>query len=59
MKRMKHPQHGFHHCYDGNEEARMRLNGWVEDEPKQEPEKLEQPIARHKITADVIKRNSK
>lgn len=56
---MKHPQHGFHHCYDGNEEARMRLNGWVDDVPKQEPEKLEQPIARHKITADVIKRNSK
>lgn len=33
MKRMKHPLHGFHHAYDTNEEATMRLNGWVEDVP--------------------------
>lgn len=38
MKRMKHPQHGFHHAYDGNEEARMRSNGWVDDEPATEVE---------------------
>lgn len=33
MKRMMHPQHGFHNALDGNEEARMRLNGWVDDAP--------------------------
>lgn len=31
MIRMKHQQHGFHHAYDGNEEARMRATGWVAD----------------------------
>lgn len=37
MVRMKHPLHGFHHAYDANEEARMRLNGWTaEDEPDQD-----------------------
>jgi hypothetical protein len=33
MKRMMHPQHGFHNAIDANEEARMRLNGWVDDVP--------------------------
>lgn len=32
MKRMKHPLHGFHHAYDANEEATMRLNGWIDDD---------------------------
>lgn len=29
MKRMKHPQHGFHHAYSPQEEAVMRGNGWI------------------------------
>lgn len=33
MKRMKHPLHGFHNAYDGNEEARLRTGGWTEAEP--------------------------
>lgn len=39
MKRMKHPDHGFHHAYSPQEEETMRKNGWVDDEaeaPKQE-----------------------
>jgi hypothetical protein len=35
MKRMMHPQHGFHNAIDANEEARMRLNGWVDDVPSE------------------------
>ncbi len=31
MKRMMHPMHGFHIVYDGNTEATMRLNGWVDE----------------------------
>lgn len=34
MKRMKHEQHGFHHPVNGTEEATMRGNGWVDDEPE-------------------------
>lgn len=33
MKKMMHPQHGFHIVYDGNTEASMRKNGWVDDVP--------------------------
>lgn len=39
MKRMMHPQHGFHHAYDTNEETRMRANGWVDEESPEEAEK--------------------
>ncbi len=39
MKRMKHPQHGWHHALDANEEARMRENGWEDDEPERKEEK--------------------
>jgi hypothetical protein len=38
MKRMRHPLHGFHHCYNGNEEASMRANGWVDDAPDDDVE---------------------
>lgn len=31
MKRMKHPNHGFHNALDANEEAHMRKHGWVDD----------------------------
>lgn len=30
-KRMAHPNHGYHHCYDKAEEAAMRKNGWAEE----------------------------
>lgn len=33
MKRMMHPQHGFHHAYNTLEETAMRAAGWVDDEP--------------------------
>lgn len=36
MKRMRHPLHGFHHPLSGGEEATMRANGWVDDEPTPE-----------------------
>lgn len=32
MKRMRHPQHGFHHAYSPQEEETLRKNGWVIDE---------------------------
>lgn len=40
MKRMKHPNHGFHHAYNTLEEETMRKNGWVDDvaEPPAEEE---------------------
>lgn len=33
MKRMMHPQHGWHHAYSPQEEEVMRKNGWVDDVP--------------------------
>lgn len=33
MKRMKHPDHGFHHAYNLLEEEALRKNGWVDDAP--------------------------
>lgn len=45
MRRMKHPNHGFHHAYNLLEEETMRKAGWVDDtpdvsaiEPESEPE---------------------
>lgn len=35
MKRLKHPEHGWHFPFSAAEEARMRANGWVDDEPEQ------------------------
>lgn len=32
MKRMKHPDHGFHHAYTDQEETALRERGWVEDD---------------------------
>lgn len=32
MKRMMHPDHGFHHAANVHEEAAMRTRGWVEDD---------------------------
>lgn len=32
MKRMMHPQHGYHHAADPHDEARMRAAGWVDDD---------------------------
>jgi hypothetical protein len=37
MKRMKHPDHGFHHAYNLLEEETMRKAGWVEDVPEPMP----------------------
>jgi hypothetical protein len=34
LKRMKHPEHGFHHAYNKLEEDTMRKNGWVDDLPE-------------------------
>ena len=31
MKRMKHPEHGWHHAYTVAEEERMRLHGWIDE----------------------------
>lgn len=36
-KRMKHPHHGYHIPMDVHDEARMRLNGWVDDVREPEP----------------------
>jgi hypothetical protein len=42
MKRMKHPEHGFHYAYNNAEEQTMRNNGWVDDDPA-EVQKVEEP----------------
>lgn len=49
MKRMKHPNHGFHHAYNTLEEETMRKNGWVDDVP--EPESVEE-AAEPEVTPD-------
>jgi hypothetical protein len=59
MKRMRHPLHGWHHAYNLTEEAVMRKNGWVDDEPEpvaepapaeapevQEPERVKRKYTR-------------
>lgn len=32
FKRMRHPEHGFHHPLSPDELKTMRANGWVEDD---------------------------
>ena len=34
MKRMQHPQHGFHVISAGDDVELMRRNGWVDDDGK-------------------------
>lgn len=34
MKRMKHPDHGFHNAYTTQEEELLRKSGWVADVPE-------------------------
>lgn len=45
MKRMKHPDHGFHIVYSPQEEERMRSNGWVEDAAPAKPKPIAEPLA--------------
>ena len=37
MTKYKHPQHGYHIPLNSTEEASMLKNGWVIDEPAEEP----------------------
>lgn len=52
MKRMMHPQHGWHHAETAQEEQAMRKNGWVDDALSKpvakviEPELKEAPAKR-------------
>ena len=46
MKKMMHPLHGFHIVYDGNTEASMRKNGWVDDVPDAPEPAPEQPAIK-------------
>jgi hypothetical protein len=44
MKRMKHPEHGFHHVSSPQEEEVMRSNGWVDDDtPAAKPAPVVEP----------------
>jgi hypothetical protein len=45
MKRMMHPQHGFHNAVDVHEEERLRATGWVDDDPtsKAYPQPIQEP----------------
>jgi hypothetical protein len=43
MKRMKHPEHGFHHAYTPQEEATMRENGWVDDDTEGKKKPFPEP----------------
>lgn len=40
MKRMKHPNHGFHNALDANEETHMRKHGWIDDVPVEATEEV-------------------
>src|SRR3954470_24004885 len=59
MKRMKHPDHGFHHAYNKLEEETMRKAGWVDDEPgpaepvEVVPEPVEVPLDRATLIAST------
>lgn len=52
MKRMKHPDHGFHHAYNLLEEEALRKNGWVDDVPVVVPEAV--PEADPESTPDRV-----
>lgn len=57
MKRMKHPNHGFHNALDDHEEARMRLNGWVDDAPAEVDEEVtDQDAELNNVIAASAKR---
>lgn len=50
MKRMFHPEHGFHHCYSPAEEEVMIQNGWQEEKaPQLEQSQTLQTPEREKI----------
>jgi hypothetical protein len=46
MKRMQHPDHGFHISYNQAEEAAMRAAGWTDDDGKALAAKMaqQQPV---------------
>lgn len=50
MKRMQHPQHGFHHPINSLERESMIANGWADEEPPAEPEP-EAPEAASEVPA--------
>jgi len=56
MKRMMHPDHGFHHAYTPQEEATMRENGWVDDDTEAKKPILEPgDSSTDEGDADVLK----
>lgn len=60
MKKMMHPLHGFHIVYDGNTEASMRKNGWVDDAPAQPVDeapaiKIDKRWSAARIAAEIEK----
>jgi hypothetical protein len=57
MKRMKHPEHGFHDAYSSAEEEALRARGWVEDDgsaiaAKLQPSKPSRPVAAPQASDD-------
>lgn len=57
MKRMKHPDHGFHHAYGKHEEEAMRKAGWVDDIPESVPsENFAEPSAYEKDQIERMNR---
>lgn len=48
MKLMKHPLHGFHNATSPNEEAALRLTGWLDDIKEAPQEKPVDPIVEMK-----------
>ena len=55
MLLMKHPIHGKHYA-QGNEEADMRKNGWVEDAPEVIPAVAHAPVEAPKPDRHALER---
>lgn len=50
MKRMQHPEHGFHNAMTDAEEVFLRSVGWVNDDGKALKEKLAKLIQVEEVT---------
>jgi hypothetical protein len=55
LKRMKHPNHGFHYAYDSHEEARMRAAGWVDDAAEEVTTAPEKPAEPASDSAETLR----
>jgi hypothetical protein len=63
MKRMQHPEHGFHNAMTDAEEVFLRSVGWIEDDGKALKEKLAKLSQVEEVTdkefIDTIKRRGR